>query len=118
MKKRIGPIITMTLVAGLLAGLGYWQFAGVGLTTGGEYEDDESEHESERDWQSETRASTPAIASVQEYLLAEYGGRVIDMESEDQDGRALYAVSLVDADGRRREVLVDRETGETLRGGR
>ena len=116
MKKRIGPIITMTLVAGLLGGLGYWQFAGVGLT-GGEHENEEREHESEREWRSEGQASTPEIASVKQRLLAEYGGQVIDMETENEDGRARYEISLVDADGRQRQFLVDRRTGEILGGG-
>ena len=50
-------------------------------------------------------------------LLAEYGGQVIDMETENEDGRARYEISLVDADGRQRQFLVDRRTGEILGGG-
>lgn len=117
MKNRIGSITTMALVAALLAGLGYWQFAGVGLT-GGEYEGEEREHEAEHDRRPETRASTPELESVKERLVAEYGGRVIEVEQENDSGRALYEVKLVDADGRRRKVLVDRQTGEVLRASR
>jgi uncharacterized membrane protein YkoI len=114
MKKPIGSIATMALVAALLAGVGYWQFAGVGLT-GGEHEGEEREHETENDWRPMTQASTSELESVKERLVAQYGGRVIEVEQENDDGRALFEVKLVDASGQQRKVLVDRQTEEVVR---
>ncbi|WP_349359126.1 PepSY domain-containing protein [Stappia sp.] len=47
-------------------------------------------------------------------IEAEFGGRVIEIEFERDDGRFVYEFEIVSADGRLAEVTVDAATGAIL----
>lgn len=114
MNNRMGSIVTMSLIAVMLAGFGYWQFAGVSLARG---ESGEHEHESEAGERYESAAPIADRDALIQRIVAQYGGRVTDVERERERGRTVYEVKLVDADGRQRELLVDPESGKLLREG-
>ncbi len=116
MNNRMGPLIAMTLATVLLAGFGYSQFAGVALA-GGEV----SEHEHERDGEHEhgarygTAEDPSPEGGVLHQVVARYGGHVTEVEKEHVGGRSVLEIELVDGEGRRRELLVDADTGALLR---
>ena len=111
MNNRKGPIITMTLSAVLLAGFGFSQFSGVGLGMG---EGDEHEHGEAHGERYGDGSPMAGDGPLRQKIAAEYGGRVTEVEREYEAGRLVYEVKLVDAEGRRRELLVDPTSGNLL----
>jgi hypothetical protein len=107
MQQTKGAILTVALIAGGLAGLGAWQFGNVGLGSG--HGEGDEEDGVAAVWQD------AAIAPVIERLVAEHGGRLVEVERERKDGRGVYELKLVAADGRREKLHVDAATGELIR---
>jgi uncharacterized membrane protein YkoI len=112
MKQGKGSLVVMMLASILLAGFGYSQFGTVSLAMqeGGEHE----HHEEHAEYQTmRSVESTTMLAG----LIARYGGHVTKVEREYGNGRMVYEVKLLDAEGKRRELLVDPDTGAVLREG-
>jgi len=98
MHNRKPAIAIMALTAILLAGFGYGQFSHLDLL-------DAEQHSANPD---ETQEWVQRI-------VRERGGRLLEVEREYAGERVLYEIELMDAEGRRQELLVDRQTGEIVR---
>lgn len=59
-----------------------------------------------------------SLESVLEKVRQEYPGRIIEIELEDEDGRMIYELEVVDDDGIVNEIEVDATTGDILKTGR
>lgn len=55
------------------------------------------------------------LASLLQRLEREYPGQLLEVELEDDDGRLIYEVRLLQADGRLLKLKLDAASGETLR---
>lgn len=60
------------------------------------------------------RGELAPLASILPRIEAEHGGRAIEVEFEDDDGRPIYEFEILRDDGRVFDVDVDATTGETL----
>ena len=60
------------------------------------------------------RGETLPLATLLPRIEAEHGGRAIEVEMEEEDGRRIYEFEILTADGRLFEVDVDAATGQTL----
>ncbi|WP_188911318.1 PepSY domain-containing protein [Salinarimonas ramus] len=54
------------------------------------------------------------LAEILAALAPRFGGKVIEVELEREDGRPVYELTLVGADGVVREILVDAKTAQVL----
>ncbi|MGJ3264183.1 MAG: PepSY domain-containing protein [Salinarimonas sp.] len=54
------------------------------------------------------------FADILATLSPTFGGRVIEVELEREDGRLVYEITLVAPDGRVRELVVDAASGRVL----
>jgi uncharacterized membrane protein YkoI len=54
------------------------------------------------------------LSRILALIEAQVGGRVLEVELDDDDGRELYEVDILSSDGRVRELKVDPATGEIL----
>jgi uncharacterized membrane protein YkoI len=73
----------------------------------------------ERSDQARARAAVAAgerlpLSRILALIEAQVGGRVLEIELDDDDGRELYEVDILSSDGRVRELKVDPATGEIL----
>lgn len=98
MQQSKQAVLSMGLLAALLAGFGIWQFGGIGLGGG------KSEHGEVHELDAEQRVRLERIA-------AEQGGRIVEIEREREDGREVYELKIIDANGKQRELLVDVSSG-------
>lgn len=55
------------------------------------------------------------LMSLLQRLEREYPGQLLEVELEDDDGRLIYEVRLLQADGRLLKLKLDAASGETLR---
>ena len=100
MRRPFVSIVLMTAAGAALATFGFTQFGAVGITA------DRQAHAG--------AASDTGAGQAAQRALALYGGEVKKVEREREHGRDLYEIKLVDAEGRRREVLVDASSGEVV----
>jgi len=113
--QRKGAVVTMVLIAALLAGIGVWQFGGLGLG-GGEEHESEGEHEYEERYmqRGETVMPTDDSSVMLERIAAEENARIVEAEREREHGRDVYELKLAGPDGRVRELKVDAGSGEVI----
>ena len=86
-------------------------------------EDDETEHVGERPEMHEhdavraikQRGDILSLDRILQEARGPHGGRVLESELEEKDGRYVYEVELVDDQGRVREMKFDAGTGELLK---
>ena len=114
-EQRKGAIVTMVILSAVLAGLGIWQFGGLGLGGGDEHEA-ENEHEYEESDKFSSDRAMPAgyINMLLERIAAEGNGRIIEVERETEGDRDLFEIKLVGPDNRVREIKVDVQSGKIL----
>lgn len=117
MQQSKGGILTMLIIAVGLAGFGFSQFSGVGLGDG-EFESEEYEYGEERAWRGSGEAAPGDAEAMLSGIAAERGWRIVEKEREREDGRVVYELKMVDADGERHKLVVDARTGQVLKGGR
>lgn len=117
MQKSKGGILTMLVIAVLLAGLGYSQFGNVGLGDG-EFEGEEHEHGEERTERDRGQAAQGNAEAMLSGIAAERGWRIVERDRERENGRVVYELKLVDKDGERHKLVVDAQSGEVIKGGR
>lgn len=60
------------------------------------------------------RGEIRRLSEILPRIEAEFGGRAIETEIETDDGRWVYEIDILTADGRLFEVDVDAVTGETI----
>lgn len=60
------------------------------------------------------RGEIRRLSEILPRIEAEFGGRAIETEIETDDGRWVYEIDILAADGRLFEVDVDAVTGETI----
>ncbi|MGP9821299.1 PepSY domain-containing protein [Salinarimonas sp. NSM] len=60
------------------------------------------------------RGDALPLADILAAIPPRYAGRVIDVELEREDGRLVYELTLVAADGRVRELVVDAASARVL----
>jgi len=94
----------MLVAALLLAAFGISQFGGVSFTA--------EEHDEEHGEEGDERDLSALPPELRARIAAEYDGRIVEVERERENGREVYEIKIVDADGRKREVLVDPQSGE------
>jgi uncharacterized membrane protein YkoI len=73
----------------------------------------------ERSEQDRARAAVAAgerlpLSRILAQIEAQFGGRVLEIELDDDDGREVYEIDILGADGRVFELEVDPSTGEIL----
>jgi uncharacterized membrane protein YkoI len=86
-------------------------------------EDDETEQVGERPEMREhdavraikQRGDILSLDRILQEVRVQHGGRVLESELEEKDGRYVYEVELVDDQGRVREMKFDASTGEVLK---
>lgn len=112
MQTAKGGILTIVLMAALLAGFGIWQFggAGIGGSESGERETEEHGHVRSPEPGSGNSDATRLKADI----LARYGGTILEVEREWEQGREVWEVKLVDGNGQRRKLLVDADGREGM----
>ena len=115
MQQTKGGILTMLIIAVLLAGFGFWQFSGVGLGDGEFEEHEYGEQQRWRDGGQEMPGNAEAMLSG---VAAERGWRIVEKERERENGRVVYELKLVDKAGGRHKLVVDAQSGEVIKGGR
>ena len=81
--------------------------------------DDESRRGRDRDrieqaYEAREAGNLKPVSELIDIVVAALGGEVIEIEFEDDDGRAMYEFYLLGKDGRIREVYVDGRSGEIL----
>lgn len=103
MQQSKAAVVTMVLLAAGLAGFGAWQFGGVGLFAG-EREEGGHEHE-ERVFR--RGGGAEGVEGLAGRIAAEYGGRVVEVEREHEDGREVLEVKIIDSEGTRRKLHLD-----------
>jgi uncharacterized membrane protein YkoI len=89
----------------------------------GHEEDDETEQVGERPGMREhdavrairQRGDILSLDRILQKARGQHGGRVLESELEEKDGRYVYEVELVDDQGRVREMKFDARTGEVLK---
>ena len=116
-EQRKGAVVTMVVLAALLAGIGVWQFGNLGLGGGEEHEsEDEHEYEYEERYSQHGETALPSgDASVMlERIASEENARIVEVEREREHGRDVYELKLAEPDGRVREIKVDAGTGEVI----
>ena len=114
-EQRKGAVVTVIVLAALLAGIGVWQFGNLSLG-GGEARESEDEHEyEERNKQySETAMLTDDASLLLVRIASTENARIVEVEREREHGRDVYELKLAGPDGRVREIKVDAETGEVV----
>jgi len=60
------------------------------------------------------RGDILALSDILDRLPAQIGNNIIEVEFEGDDGRFLYEIYYLDADGRRREITVDARDASIL----
>ncbi len=112
-EQRRGAVVTMVVLAALLAVIGVWQFGNLGLGGSGEREsEDEYEHNEHITQHREITISSGELRTMLERIAAEENAHIIEVEHESEHGRDIYELKLVGPGGRLRELKVDTETGE------
>ena len=96
------PLRTLLVTAALLGGLG---------TTPAWSRDDDHE----RALQAVQAGQVLPLRSVLERLEREHPGQVLEVELEDDNGRWLYEIKLLQAGGQRIKLELDAKTGAVLR---
>jgi uncharacterized membrane protein YkoI len=98
-------------------------YQGVDGQQQGHEEDDETEQVGERPGMREhdavrairQRGDILSLDRILNDVRGQHGGRVLESELEETDGRYVYEVELVDEQGRVREMRFDARSGEILR---
>jgi hypothetical protein len=106
MQGTKGGLVTMVLLAAALSGFGYWQFGTLAVGIG---EHGEHEHEAHDYAGGERSVGSGDLAAK---VLAKYGGSILEVERENEYGRRVFEVKLLDRDGRKRKLLLDAEGRE------
>lgn len=57
-----------------------------------------------------------SMQQIADNLVAQYGGEVLEIEREHENGRAMFEVKGVDAQGRYYKLYLDAQTGQTMLG--
>ena len=114
-EQRRGAVLTVVVLAVLLAGIGVWQFGNLGLG-GGEEHESEDEHEYEEQYTQHREIALPSgdAAVMLERIASEENARIVEVEREREHGRDVYELKLAEPDGHVREIKVDTETGEVI----
>ena len=111
--QRKGAVVTVLVLAALLAGIGVWQFGNLGLR-GGEDHEPEDEHEERYTQHRETAMLTDDASLMLERIASTENSRIVEVEREREHGRDLYELRLAGPNGRVREIKVDAGTGEVI----
>lgn len=78
-------------------------------------DDDDDDDDHERAREALERGAILPLARILDIARAETGGRVIEVEFDEDDGRYIYEVELVTPDGRRVKLEIDAATGAILK---
>jgi len=95
--------------------------AGGRIAYGGDDGDDDHDHDHEdhdRAFRALREGEARPLADILEKVEEQFGGDVVGIEFERENGRYVYELKIVAADGRLREVYVDAMTAEILSGER
>lgn len=93
--------------------------AGGRIAYGGDDGDDDHDHEDhDRAFRALREGEARPLADILEKVEEQFGGDVVGIEFERENGRYVYELKIVAADGRLREVYVDAMTAEILSGER
>ncbi len=114
-EQRRGAVVTVVVLAVLLAGIGVWQFGNLGLG-GGEEHESEDEHEYEEQYTQRPEIALPSddAAVMLEPIASEENARIVEVEREREHGRDVYELKLSGPNGRVREIKVDADSGEVI----
>lgn len=76
--------------------------------------DDEEREDHDRAFRALREGEAKPLAYILEKLEKQFGGDVVGIEFESENGRYVYELKIVAPDGRLREVYVDAMTAEIL----
>ena len=87
-EQRRGAVLTVVVLAVLLAGIGVWQFGNLGLRAGEEQES-EDEHKYEKQYTQRREIALPSddAAVMLERIASEENARIVEVEREREHGR-------------------------------
>ncbi|MEZ5654232.1 MAG: PepSY domain-containing protein [Burkholderiaceae bacterium] len=68
----------------------------------------------ERAYEAREAGDLKPVSELIDIVVAALGGKVVEIEFEDEDGGAVYEFYLLGTDGRIREVYVDGRSGKIL----
>ncbi len=108
-EQRKGAVLTVVVLAVLLAGIGVWQFGNLGLSAG-------EEHEYEEQYTQRREIALPSgdAAAMLARIASAENARIVEVEREREHGRDVYELKLSGPNGRVREIKVDADSGEVI----